>query len=145
MLEFDRQYSLQFKVCDLRCVKLDTIMGIFDMNELVHTTPRPPYYVVIFSSQLQEEHEGYMDMVVSMRDYAVNEAGCLGIEALRDRSGFGITVSYWSDLESVEKWKQHAKHKSAQKIGMKNWYDHYHLRVARVERDYAGPEGRLID
>ena len=31
---------------------------------------------------------------------------------------------------------------AAQKQGMERWYDHYELRVAKVERAYSGPMGR---
>jgi len=33
----------------------------------------------------------------------------------------------------------------AQRLGKERWYSHYELRVAKVERAYAGPEGRRSD
>ncbi|MBT2130405.1 antibiotic biosynthesis monooxygenase family protein [Aliiroseovarius lamellibrachiae] len=54
----------------------------------------------------------------------------------------GITVSYWKDEASIAAWKAQAKHLVAQKMGIEQWYAHYELRVAKVERAYSGPEGR---
>ena len=39
-------------------------------------------------------------------------------------------------------WKRHMEHRVAQDRGKKQWYEHYELRVAKVERAYSGPAGR---
>ena len=51
--------------------------------------------------------------------------------------GFGITVSYWRDLESIRRWKAQSEHAAAQKMGRDVFYKNYRLRIARVERDYG--------
>jgi len=65
------------------------------------------------------------------------QPGCLGAESARGADRLGITVSYWRDEASIIAWK-------AQKYGIAQWYAHYELRIARVERAYSGPEGRRI-
>ncbi len=105
-------------------------------------TPEPPYYAVIFTAQLAEDAPGYGDMAQSMVDLATAQPGCLGVESTRGSDNLGITVSYWRDEESIRAWKQNAKHLVAQSMGKEKWYTHYHLRVARIDRDYTGPEGR---
>lgn len=72
-----------------------------------------------------------------MVELAAQQPGFLGVESARDSSGFGITVSYWQDLESISRWKEHAEHKVAQEMGIRDWYAHYELRISRVERAYA--------
>lgn len=104
----------------------------------------PPYYAVIFSNQLSGDTEGYHAMGELMHGIALEQDGCLGVETVRGADGFGITVSYWRDEQAIRAWKAHARHKAAQQAGMARWYDHYELRVARVERAYAGPEGRSL-
>jgi len=52
------------------------------------------------------------------------------------REELGITVSYWSDLDSIKAWKNNAEHLAAQKMGRGKWYSNYKTRIARVERDY---------
>ncbi len=56
---------------------------------------------------------------------------------------FGITVSYWASPEAIRNWKDHAEHIAAQTMGIERWYEHYELRVARVERSYSGPGNGL--
>ena len=106
-------------------------------------TPPPPYYAVIFSSQRTEGDHGYAAMSQRMVELALEQPGCLGAESARDANGLGITVSYWKDEASLKAWKQVAAHLAAQRLGKERWYSHYELRVAKVERAYSGPEGRL--
>jgi heme-degrading monooxygenase HmoA len=34
-------------------------------------------------------------------------------------------------------WRRHAEHKVARDTGRSDWYQHYTLRIAKVERAYA--------
>lgn len=104
--------------------------------------PEPPYYAVIFTAQRTEGDQGYSAMADEMAALAAEQPGYLGLESTRDEAGLGITVSYWADEASLIAWKQQAKHLLAQKLGRTRWYEYYTLRVAKVERAYAGPEGR---
>ncbi len=103
---------------------------------LLANTPEPPYYAVIFTSQRTEGDRGYEHMAQRMAELAAQQPGCLGIESVRGADGFGITVSYWSDEDSIKAWKAHLEHKPAQDAGKRVWYSDYQLRIAKVERDY---------
>ena len=105
-------------------------------------TPEPPYYAVIFTSKRTEGDHGYEAMAQAMFDLALKQPGCLGAETARGADGIGITVAYFKDDDSIRGWKQNAQHLVAQRLGKERWYSHYELRVAKVERAYAGPEGR---
>ena len=104
--------------------------------------PDPPYYAVIFTNQASDDTDGYGPMAEAMAAAAKDQPGYIGIDSTRGGDGFGITVSYWQDEAAMAGWKQEAKHLLAQKLGKDRWYDHYTLRVARVERQYEGPDGR---
>ena len=114
------------------------------MNERFAKTPEPPYYAVIFTNKLSSRREGYEAMGAEMFAMASAHPGCFGAETTRDEEGVGITVSYWKDEASLLDWKANAKHLVAQKMGIDRWYEHYELRVARVERAYSGPSGRSV-
>ncbi|HUS96952.1 MAG TPA: antibiotic biosynthesis monooxygenase [Hyphomicrobiaceae bacterium] len=105
-------------------------------------TPEPPYFAVIFSAQRTSGDAGYGAMAARMTELALAQPGCLGAESARNDSGFGITVSYWRDEASIRDWKANADHIGAQILGQRRWYEHYTLRVAKVERAYDGPGGR---
>ncbi len=104
--------------------------------------PEPPYYAVIFTTQLSSITKGYDNMADRMGELAAQQPGYLGVETTRNETGLGITVSYWADETALKNWKQVVEHAAAQKMGRDRWYKHYTLRVAKVERHYDGPEGR---
>lgn len=112
------------------------------MPEGFAVTPDPPYYAVIFTSHRREADDGYAAMAAAMWALALEQPGCLGAESARGGSGVGITVAYFRDQASIAAWKANTAHLHAQQLGKTRWYDHYELRVARVERAYSGPEGR---
>lgn len=97
-------------------------------------TYKVPYYAVIFTSIRNEGDNGYSEMAELMMNLVENQEGFLGAESARN--DLGITVSYWKDLESIKKWKENAEHLIAQQKGKTDWYQHYKVRIAKVERDY---------
>jgi heme-degrading monooxygenase HmoA len=103
----------------------------------IATTPKPPYYAVIFTSQRTDGDRGYGQMAERMFQLAATQPGFLGAESVRGADGFGITVSYWSSEEAIAAWKEHMEHKPAQEAGKRVWYANYQLRVAKVEREYG--------
>lgn len=98
-----------------------------------------PCYAVIFTSIRTEGDRGYADTAQRMEELASTMPGYLGIESARGADGFGITVSYWRDEASIAAWRQHGEHVLVQERGKREWYLHYDLHVARVERSYSGP------
>ncbi|HUV21225.1 MAG TPA: antibiotic biosynthesis monooxygenase [Gammaproteobacteria bacterium] len=101
---------------------------------LIAETPEPPYYAVIFSSLTTEFSEAYAETAMRMVELAAQQPGFLGVESAR--AELGITVSYWTDLDSIKAWKRNSEHLLAQKMGREKWYSSYKTRIARVERDY---------
>jgi heme-degrading monooxygenase HmoA len=72
-----------------------------------------------------------------MMQLASDQPGYLGVDSVRDATGVGITVSYWSDEAAISAWRRHAEHTIVREQGRKSWYAQYELRVARVERAYG--------
>ncbi len=68
---------------------------------MIAKTPKPPYYAVIFSSIRTEIQDGYKEMAELMLELAREQEGFLGVKSARNE--LGITVSYWSSLESIAK------------------------------------------
>jgi heme-degrading monooxygenase HmoA len=100
-------------------------------------TPKPPYYIVAFSSARTDGDNGYGAMADRMEEMALAQDGCLGIESARGSDGFGITNAFFRDEQSIIAWKNVVAHLAAQKLGRERWYKHYEVRVARVERAYS--------
>lgn len=104
------------------------------MNPIA-STPAPPYFAVIFTSQkTNADEEHYQQTAARMFELASAQPGYLGMEHVGDPSGAAITISYWSSLDSIENWRRHGEHLEAQATGRSTWYEQYALRVCRVER-----------
>jgi heme-degrading monooxygenase HmoA len=111
----------------------------------MNTPPRPfepPYYAVIFCSQRTEATpgDGYGEMAERMAALAAGQPGYLGVESARGGDGLGITVSYWRSLEDIRAWRAVSEHQAARDQGRRDWYRHYELRIAKVERHYSWDE-----
>ncbi|RDY59653.1 antibiotic biosynthesis monooxygenase family protein [Flagellimonas nanhaiensis] len=93
-----------------------------------------PYYAVIFTNTRTEGDNGYGEMAVEMEKLARQQPGFVDFESARD--GLGISISYWESLEAIANWKANMEHKVAQKMGIKEWYSWYKVRICKVEREY---------
>jgi heme-degrading monooxygenase HmoA len=98
-------------------------------------TPKPPYYAVIFTSLRTDGDNGYEEMADKMAELASRQPGFLGMESARD--GLGITVSYWSNPDSIKNWRADIEHQAAQTLGRQKWYSSFKVRICKVERDYG--------
>ena len=76
-------------------------------------TPEPPYFAVIFTSMRTAVDDGYGGVADRMVELTSQLPGFLG--------------------------KAQGEHRVAQSFGHKKWYEHFEVRVARVERAYRGP------
>ena len=102
---------------------------------MIAKTPEPPYFAVIFSSVRTSGDNDYSEMSDRMVELARQQEGFLGVESARNE--IGITVSYWSDLESIRKWRENMEHSVAREKGRNEWYQSFNVRIAKVERDYG--------
>lgn len=102
---------------------------------MLANTPEPPYYAVIFTSQLSDRTEGYEALAARMVELAAEQPGYLGVESVRDVSGAGITVSYWTSRADIAAWKKHSEHQLAQQQGRTTFYRDFRLRIAVVESE----------
>lgn len=106
---------------------------------MIASTPKSPYYAVIFTSVRTNIDSGYQQMAEKMLNPAQFQPGFLGVESAREK--IGITVSYWKDLESIKIWKENAEHILAQQLGEDKWYNNYKIRISKVERGYEFNKG----
>ena len=104
-------------------------------------TPAPPYYAVIFTSTRTPGDQGYGTMAERMVELAAQQPGYLGLKAC------AVPMALASPCRTGKArlpsaWRQQSEHVAAQELGIARWYDHYELRVAKVERAYGKGPGR---
>jgi heme-degrading monooxygenase HmoA len=102
--------------------------------------PKPPYYAVIFTSKRMPDDNGYAEAAEHMAGLAAQQPGYLGVESVRDADGVGITVSYWESEEAIAGWRRDLEHAATRERGRNEWYEHYEVRVAKIERAYGKPQ-----
>ena len=96
---------------------------------------------VIFTSRRTPQHDDeYHDMSARMAELVSQQPGFIEMASVRDPvTREGITVAYFVDEESVRGWRHHAEHAEAQRRGIEDFYEAYHVTVATVDREYGGP------
>ncbi len=104
------------------------------MSEIVKT-PKTPYYAVIFTSIRTLDDNGYAKVGDEIVNIVSKQKGFLGAESVRSEDGFGMTISYWDSLESINAWKNNVPHMNAKDMGKKMWYSKYMIRICKVESD----------
>lgn len=103
--------------------------------------PSPPYYAVIFSSRRRAlPGDGYADAAAQMLAQVQDTPGYLGSESARGADGFGITVSYFDSEAAIAQWRDEPAHAAVRRRGRAEWYEHFEVRVAKVERAYGQKE-----
>ena len=96
----------------------------------------------VFLQRNTSDEEGYGSTAQRMVELAQEQPGFLGMESTRGGDGFGITVAYWENEESILAWRRHAEHAAARERGRSDWYQHFELRIAKVERAYGWDKGQ---
>ncbi len=95
-------------------------------------------YAVIFTSQRREgSDQAYNEMSEKMLSMVKNQPGFISADSLRNADGFGITISYWSTLESIKDWKSDGEHVKAQDHGRSSWYSAYSVRICHIAKEYS--------
>lgn len=112
------------------------------MAEGFATLPVPPYYVVVFSSRRRPgDDDGYAEAAARMLELVRQSPGFLGVESVRGADGFGITTAYFDSEHAIKVWRYQSEHVAARARGRHEWYEHFEVRVARVERAYCMKSG----
>ncbi|MCB9226944.1 MAG: antibiotic biosynthesis monooxygenase [Chitinophagales bacterium] len=92
---------------------------------------------VIFTSQRTKYTEGYSDFNEKLEAIANNMSGFIKQESVRQENGFGISISYWENMESAKEFKQIPLHIEAQQKGKTHYYEWYDVKVCAVNKHYT--------
>jgi heme-degrading monooxygenase HmoA len=83
--------------------------------------------------------QAYLDFASELRTALAASDGFLSIERFQSLSQEGkfLSLSFWRDAESVQRWRTLEAHRAAQRRGRSELFANYRLRVAEVVRDYG--------
>jgi heme-degrading monooxygenase HmoA len=94
---------------------------------------------VIFTSRRTARHDDeYAALATRMEELVREQPGFVDMISVRDpRTRLGVTVAYFEDELSVRAWKAQPEHAAAQRRGIADLYEEYHVTVADVRREYG--------
>ena len=89
--------------------------------------------VILFRSRLSEDAgEDYQEKAEEMLAYAKTQPGYVEFKQYTAEDGERLTVVKWNDRESLDAWKNDARHREAKKGGRDRWYASYDIEIAEV-------------
>ncbi len=92
--------------------------------------------IVIFRSRLSElAGEDYHQMSEEMVTTARQMPGFLEVKSFKAEDGERVTLVYWQDEETMRAWREHARHRIAQRLGRERWYSEFRVEVAEMVRE----------
>ena len=86
--------------------------------------------------------DDYLALAASLKPQLEKADGFISLERFESlyTPGKLLSLQFWRDEESLQKWRNVAEHRSAQSIGRAGMFDDYRLRIATVVRDYGKHE-----
>ncbi|MBY5991386.1 antibiotic biosynthesis monooxygenase family protein [Ferrimonas balearica] len=93
-------------------------------------------YVVIFRARVAQLDARYSDLAGQLRQRALDEFGCREFVAVTEGQE-EIALSYWDSQADILAWKADSEHRVAQSLGRDQWYQHYSVEIAQIERAYG--------
>ena len=67
------------------------------------------------------------------------------VESYREKSGKGVTISYWKSIADIQEWREHSAHLRVQKYGRDLAYFNYPNKICEVQREYNFKKTDVID
>jgi len=110
------------------------------MNDNAHEQSGERMIAVIFEvTPAPGAMQDYLDTAASLRPEIEKFDGFISIERFSSLTNEGkmVSISFWRDEESVNRWRNVEKHRIAQARGRGGIFLDYRLRVASVIRDYG--------
>ncbi len=95
---------------------------------------------VIFEAQPRaDQRDAYLDAAARLRPLLEGSDGFISIERFESLAQPGkiLSLSYWRDEASIERWRNVESHREIQRAGRETIFAGYELRVARVIRRYG--------
>ncbi|CCO25498.1 antibiotic biosynthesis monooxygenase family protein [Maridesulfovibrio hydrothermalis] len=97
-------------------------------------------FAVIFEVKPKDEGKAeYLEIAGKIKKFLEEQKGFISIErfqSLADERKV-LSLSFWEDEPSIERWRKLLEHRDAQKHGKYYLFESYRIRVAEVVRDYS--------
>ena len=82
--------------------------------------------------------QDYLDINLELQEKVKEIDGFIGVESVGNDRGYGLSISYWSSIESIKEWRNLALHLEAQKLGSQKFYKYYKVEICELKEEYSG-------
>ncbi|HFB54435.1 MAG TPA: antibiotic biosynthesis monooxygenase [Hellea balneolensis] len=85
------------------------------------------------------QQEKYFNIAAALRPLLEKIEGFISVERFESvaQPGKFLSLSLFESEEAVLEWRNIKSHRTAQEKGRRDIFEHYHLRVAHITRDYT--------
>jgi heme-degrading monooxygenase HmoA len=91
--------------------------------------------VILFRSRLRDDAgPGYSEMADEMLASARQMPGFVDFRHYTAGDGERLSIVWWEDEATLTAWREHERHRLAQRLGREQWYSEYTIEVAEVKR-----------
>lgn len=100
-------------------------------------------YIVTFETWPDQQYANtYLAHANNMREEVEKITGFFSVERFQSlfNDGKFLSMSLWESEDAIKQWKLHTEHKLAQELGKTKYFHAYHIRVAKVLREYGNHE-----
>ncbi|NDV21358.1 antibiotic biosynthesis monooxygenase [Desulfovibrio sp. JC022] len=97
-------------------------------------------YAVIFEVYPKADgKDEYLEIAAKVKSFLKDRQGFISIERFQSLADEGkvLSLSFWENEPSIEKWRNLIDHRKAQKSGKDKLFHSYRIRVAKITRDYT--------
>jgi heme-degrading monooxygenase HmoA len=94
-------------------------------------------FVVVFRSRLTEyagaDFDEMSDQMLFLAKQIPN-SGFIDLRTYTSEDGERLAVVWWRDKATLDIWRNHVRHRAAQRLGRERWYSFYDIDVAEIIR-----------
>jgi heme-degrading monooxygenase HmoA len=97
-------------------------------------------YAVIFEVEPRPgRRQDYLDIAAALRPELERIDGFISVERFQSLTTEGkiLSLSFWRDAASVQRWREHGQHQRAQAKGRAEVFKDYRISVVDVVRQYG--------
>jgi len=97
-------------------------------------------YIVTFETWPDPQYQDtYLEHAQEMRQEVEKIEGFISVERFQSlyEDGKLLSMSLWESEQAIKEWRAHAEHQLEQELGKTKYFHSYHIRVAKVEREYG--------
>lgn len=87
----------------------------------------------------KKNKQEYLEIAANLKPMLANFDGFISIErfaSMQDSTKI-LSLSFWKDEKSIEKWRNEIMHRKGQASGLHHIFSDYRIRVGNIIRDYS--------